>query len=136
MPTEAQKNAQKRYYAKVRETRLVQMRERARERATEVREMMDDPIVAEEVRLERIERYHRSVTNKKKKKVEEWLEDPGISEVFKSFLRQGVLPVIETLPKKFLDICWDYCAIVRPNPPEIFPAEVDGRTTPHPSRFL
>ena len=122
MTSDAQRASASKYYAKVREARLTQMRER-NEKAKEAKlqYLKEHPEGWEEVRAEAVDRYYRGVVKKNKDKINQWLEDPGISETFKAFLRVNVIPVADKgLPKKFLDLCWSHLAIaVNPvnNPP-------------------
>ena len=121
MPTDAQRLANRRYYAKTRETRLVAMRERAKTRAAERNEyLMAHPEEREEARAEAAQRYQTAQTNKKTRRITEWLEDPGVSPTFKAFLTRNVLPVVERVSMKFLDICWDTLSIAV-NPATILP---------------
>jgi hypothetical protein len=128
MTSESQKLASQKYYAKVRETRLAQMRERnAKARALQAQADKENPEGWEERRARAVEKYYKGVIKRNKDKINEWLEDPRISATFKEFLRQNVIPVADKgLPKKFLDLCWNHLAIAS-NSAETLPAPVvDG----------
>lgn len=113
--SEATIEAQKRYYQKTRETRLVKMRENARAKA-EVRRIITDtsPEEAEKIKEENRKKYHRSVVYANKKRVNQWLNDDRICPVFKQFLKMNVMPVIANLPLKFFDMCHNNLAILHP----------------------
>lgn len=128
MTTESQKVSAKKYYAKVRETRLAQMRERnAKEKEERLQWLRTNPEGWEEIKAAAVDKYYKGLVRRNKDKINRWLEDPGISETFKAFLRVNVIPVTEKgLPKKFLDLCWIHLAIAV-NPVNNTPEEVvDG----------
>lgn len=127
MPSDAQRLANRKYYAKTRETRLVAMRERAKARVAERNEyLVAHPEELEAVREASAQRYQMTQTNKRRRTIEGWLEDPKVSPTFKAFLRTNVLTVVDKLPNKFLDMCLEYLAIAV-NPPNLNPGTtVDG----------
>jgi len=132
MVSDAQREANRRYYAKTRETRCAEMRERARKQhANRLEYLREHPEAIEEDRAKSVEKYYKGVVNRNRRTIDGWLADPGISETFKQFLRHNVVSVLDKgLPKKFLDMCWDYCAIAV-NPTETIPAqEVDADRNP------
>jgi hypothetical protein len=130
MATDAQKLANRRYYEKNREARKEAMRIRNREREAERREyLMAHPEALIESREKAMEKYYRGVIRRNRARIDGWLDDGGLSPVFKEFLRHNVLPILDNgLPPKFLDMCWEHLAIaVNPaqnNPP----AEIDAPT--------
>lgn len=128
MPTDAQRLANRRYYQKTRATRLVAMRERAKTRAAERNEyLMTHPEELEAIREASAQRYQTAQTNKRRRIIEGWLDDPGVSPTFKAFLRTNVLTVVDRLPNKFLDMCLEHLAIAV-NPAHIIPGwTVDAR---------
>ena len=133
MPTEAQRDAQRRYYAKIRDARMAQMRERnAKAKADRLQWLAEHPEGWEEIRAKAVEKYYKGVVRRNRDKIDGWLADPRISETFKAFLRTNVVPVADKgLPKKFLDMCWDHLAIASAVNPSIntIPVEVvDGPT--------
>lgn len=112
MVSDAQRMANRKYYEKNREERLGQMRARARERAAALRERMTaEPELIEVERARGREQYYRRIENANRKRINEWLEDPGVSKTFKEFLRLNVLPRIERVPAAFLDMCWEFLAV-------------------------
>lgn len=118
MTSDAQKLANRRYYAKVREARMAAMRERAKaQHATRVEYLRANPDALIEAKEKAVEKYYKGVVRNNKKTIDGWLADPDISETFKAFLRVNVLSVVEKgLPKKFLDMCVEHLAIAA-NPP-------------------
>jgi len=122
--------AQQRYYLKTRATRVVKMREKARKDADKVKEKCaNSPEEAEKVRKANQEKYYKSVVNANKRRIQEWLDDKNISPVFKEFLRKNVNPVINNIPKQFLDMCWKHLSIICGlNGEIIFPTVVNGET--------
>ena len=100
------KEAQERYYAKTREERLTKMREKTRAEWLKM-----TPEQKEQKRVKRIESRCARENTEKRSRVEEWLKDEGLSDGFKTFLRESVLPVIEEVPPKFLDLCWNTLTI-------------------------
>jgi len=116
MTTDAQRKANQKYYAKVRDARCSTMRERAKTRAEQTRQYLiehPEEVEAYQTALrEKKERYiHNSKVRRMKTKIDGWLEDPGICSAFKEFLRGCVNPVIGDLPESFLDTCWGKLAI-------------------------
>lgn len=133
MPTSpAQKEANRKYYEKVRDKRVAQMRDAYREREAQRRAfLVEHPEAQEEEREERRERYHQHLERKQRVIIGGWLSDPDLCDPFKGFLRTCVLPAVgKGLPKCFLDMCWEYLAIATPNagnPPNIIGTlPVDG----------
>jgi hypothetical protein len=101
--SEAQKEAQRRYYEKNRERLLRQMRERARDKAdTDAIERADNPVLQNEYRVKLMEKYYKGQNNKKLRQIEGWLKDEGLSDTFKAFLRTCVVPVIEEVKPHIL----------------------------------
>lgn len=133
MTTDAQRLANKKYYAKVREERMEVMRKRAKERTAErIEYLKAHPEEVEALREKAMDKYYKGIVSANKKRIAGWLEDPDICDAFKEFLRQNVLPVIEKgLPKKFLDMCWEHLAIVNAvKSQETIPGvPVDGTTS-------
>jgi hypothetical protein len=128
MSSDAQKLANRRYYEKTREARLVAMRERAKARLAERNEYLrQHPEEQEAHREKAVDKYYRGITNQNKRTVEAWLADPDICPTFKAFLRRNVLTVIDTLPRKFFDICLHKLAIAVFSGNNNPPAEVDVR---------
>lgn len=112
MVSDAQRLANRRYYEKHRAARLEQMRTKARERAAALRERMnEDPELLEAERARGREQYYLRIERNNRKRISEWLEDPGICDTFKAFLRTNVLPQIRFIPGAFLDMCWEYLAV-------------------------
>lgn len=128
MVSDAQRLANKKYYEKVRATRMEEMREKARIRAAEHKEYLrTHPEAVEAEREKSREKYHKWLGQNKRKIIKEWLSDEGLCETFKRFLRECVIPVVDDAPKKLLDMCWEHLAIAV-NRQGITPAqEVDAR---------
>lgn len=126
MTTDAQRLANRRYYAKTRETRLVAMRERAKARVAERNQyLIAHPEEAETAKEMASQRYQTAQTNKRRRTIEGWLADPAVSPTFKAFLRTNVLTVVDKVPKKFLDMCSHLAIAV--NPANLIPGTtVDG----------
>ena len=121
MTTEAQRKANAKYYEKVRDARKEQMRERAKSRMEEIREhLIANPEAREAYQKQLREKKEQYIYNSKVKrmttKVKGWLEDPGLCNTFKEFLRGCVIPVIGTVPESFLDTCWEKLAIALKSP--------------------
>ncbi len=116
MTTESQRAAMKRYYEKNRRERCLEMRERGREKAAARAAYLEEhPDEAEVEKEKRSDEYYRAIARANKRRITEYLADEGLCAEFKAFLRACVLPTADKgLPKKFLDMCWTYCAIVSP----------------------
>ena len=95
----AMMDAQKRYYLKNRTAQLEKMKERARLRSAEQRELaMNDEKVLLERRAMMLDKYHTYMKNDKERRIKAWLDDPDISPAFKTFLIENVVPVKESIP--------------------------------------
>ena len=107
--SEAQRDAQRRYYVKNREKCLMAMRERDRERRVQ-RQNPDD---IEAVRGQNRDKYYKSIETRQRAQVKVLLEDEGVCPVFKAFLQTNVVPIIgvKALPIKFITICKNILAI-------------------------
>lgn len=115
--TVALSEAQKRYYEKTRDTRLAQMRERAKERNAEEREAcIDNPALLGERRKKFLDKYYAYQSSNTTKQIEAWKADPGVSPTFKSFLKENVEPVKELLPRKFFSTLSKLAIAVKPVP--------------------
>ena len=106
----------KRYYEKHRRERCIEMRERGKEKARARAAYLEDhPEEVEADKEKRSEQYYNGIARANRRRINGWLEDSRICSEFKTFLRSCVLPTVNKgLPKKFLDMCWTYCAIVSP----------------------
>jgi hypothetical protein len=100
--TEAQKSCQNRYYQKNSEKIKERMREYAKKRR-------ETGVEAEARR----DYYYTTQDNKKKEYIKRYLDDDGITDTFKSFLRSCVEPQLENIPLRFFRE-FDNLAIVRP----------------------
>ncbi len=116
MTTESQRNAMKKYYETHRQQRCMAMRERNAKRAAERAAYLEDhPEEVEAEKEKKSEQYYNAVSRANRRRINGWLEDERICPAFKTFLRSCVLPTVDKgLPKKLLDLCWNYCAIVSP----------------------
>ena len=116
MTTDAQRKANQKYYAKVRDTRRTEMREKAKTRMEQTREYLiahpEEREAYQKALREKKERYiYNSKVRRMTTRVDGWLADPGLCSAFKDFLRGCVVPVIGTVPESFLDTCWEKLAI-------------------------
>ena len=94
--------AQKAYYERNREKRLVEMRERAKERnKLEKEAAVSYPEVLVNRRKRFLERYYVTMMRDTEKQIEEWLTLPGINNTFKTFLKECVKPSKTLLPRSF-----------------------------------
>jgi len=112
--SDALKEAQARYYQKVKEEKKEKMRKCAEERAR-VKEQRKLKSLEErkKVKEEDRERYYKNIESYNRKLIAEFLQDPHICVEFKAFLRECVEPVVDKcLPKKFLQMCKTYLTIV------------------------
>ena len=100
--TEAQKGCQSRYYQKNAEQIKSRMREYQKKRR-------EGGVEADR----RQEYYHTAQDKKKKAILTRYLEDDGICDAFKQFLRVCVETNLEQVPLRFLNE-FDTLAIVRP----------------------
>lgn len=128
MTTEAQKDAMKRYYEKNRDKRKAEMSERAKARTEERRQfLLAHPEELKKEREKGVEKYYKTIENKQRRRIKEWLDDPKICPAFKAFLRENVMPVVDKgLPTKFLPMCWNYLAICVNTPAQNVIVEADG----------
>jgi len=112
--SDALKEAQSRYYEKVKEQKKEQMRKRAEEKAKEREQRKLKSLEeAKKVKEEDRERYYKNIESYNRRLIEEWLKDKHICPEFKAFLRECVLPVVDKcLPKKFLQTCRSHLTIV------------------------
>jgi len=100
MTSDAQRLANRRYYEKNREARLVAMRERAKARVAERNEYLKEHPEEKEERRKNIDQ-----SKKNKQRIEKWLSDTSAQQgtpAFKAFLRANVLNH-SSLTKKSLD---------------------------------
>ncbi len=117
--TPALMEAQKRYYLKNRATQLEKMRERAKLRNDEQRELAkNDENVLLERRAIMLEKYHAYMRNDKERRMTEWLSDPSITPVFKAFLKECVIPVKESIPRRFYKLLATLNIAVKPTEQE------------------
>jgi len=115
--TVALSEAQKRYYEKHRDSRLAQMRERAKERNAEEREAcIDNPELLEERRKKFLDKYYAYQMSNTTKQIDGWKADPGVCPTFKSFLKENVEPVKTLLPRKFFSTLSKLAIAVKPVP--------------------
>lgn len=121
--------AQKRYYEKTRETRLEQMRERARMRnIEEKRECEEFPELLKVRRAKMLDKYYQYMMRETDKRIKAWKEDPGICTTFKSFLTENVEPTKHLLPRKFFHQLAKCAIAVKPVADTIV-HQVDGEDT-------
>ena len=126
--TVALSDAQKRYYQKHRDSRLEQMRLRAKERNDEEREAcIGNPELVEERRKRFLDKYYSYQTSTITKQIEGWKADPGVCPTFKAFLKTSVEPVKDTLPKKFFSTLSKLAIAVKPVEEVPMNTIVDGR---------
>jgi erythromycin esterase-like protein len=111
----AMMDAQKRYYLKNRTAQLEKMKERARLRSAEQRELaMNDEKVLLERRAMMLDKYHTYMKNDKERRIKAWLDDPDISPAFKTFLIENVVPVKESIPRRFYKLLGTLNIAVKP----------------------
>jgi hypothetical protein len=89
--SQAQKDAQRRYYEKNREKRLTQMRQKAAERAEKLKmEAKLNPDALKEAREMMMEKYHRYVENQNNKQIATWLK--ADDDILAKFVAKYVVP--------------------------------------------
>lgn len=102
--SKALSEAQKRYYERTRDSRLEQMRTRAKERNELIKQACNnDAQLAEERKRQFMEKYYTYVRNKTNATMKEWYDDPTITEEFKTFLRKCVEPNKGVCSRRFFN---------------------------------
>ena len=107
--------AQKAYYERTRDSRLAQMRERARVR-NEVEKLAcaNNPDLLKERRAMFLEKYYKHQMADTARRIANWKADPAINEEFKTFLTVNVEPVKTLLPRKFFNTLQKLNIAVKP----------------------